>query len=112
MPSAFKGYPYCMKQAVKATVLILFVSLLSGCSSAEDKACKAALLTHNSLKQEIDRDTKAVNGELKQQDTVLYEYVLSQIPINKKRLLLVIVNNQACFTPFEVADAQIDLERM
>jgi len=101
-----------MKQAVKATVLILLVFLLSGCSSAEEKACEAALSTHNSLEQEIDRDTKAVDGELKEQDTVLYEYVLSQLPINRKRLLLVIVNNQACFTPFDVANAQIDLEKM
>jgi hypothetical protein len=101
-----------MKQAVKATVLILFASLLSGCLSSEEKACEAALLTHNSLEQEIDRDTKAVDGELKQQDKVLYEYVLSQLPINRKRLLLVIVNNQACFTPFDVANAQIDLEKM
>jgi len=85
---------------------------LPSCSSAEAKACEAALLTHNSLEQEINRDTKAVEGELKQQDTVLYEYVLSQLPINRKRLLLVIVNNQACFTPFEVANAQIELEKM
>jgi hypothetical protein len=101
-----------MKQAVKVPALILFVSLLSSCSSSEEKACEAALLTHNSLEQEIDRDTKAVDGELKEQDTVLYEYVLSQLPINRKRLLLVIVNNQACFTPFDVANAQIDLEKM
>jgi len=101
-----------MKQVAKATALVLVVSLLTGCSSSEEKACKAALLTHNSLEQEIDRDTKAVEGELKQQDTVLYEYVLSELPINRKRLLLVIVNNQACFTPFEVANAQIDLANM
>jgi hypothetical protein len=101
-----------MKRAAKVTALILFVSLLTGCTSSEEKACEAALSTHNSLEQEIDRDTKAVEGELKEQDTVLYEYVLSQLPINRKRLLLVIVNNQACFTPFEVANAQIDLEKM
>ena len=101
-----------MKLATKTTALVLLMSLLSGCSSSEEKACEAALSTHNFLEQEIDRDTKAVDGELKEQDTVLYEYVLSQLPINRKRLLLVIVNNQACFTPFDVANAQIDLEKM
>lgn len=85
---------------------------LPSCSSAEAKACKAAIDTKFSLEQEIERDTKAIEGELKQQDKVLYEYVLSQLPINQKRLLLVIVNNPACFTPYDVANAQIDLEKM
>jgi predicted component of type VI protein secretion system len=31
-----------MKQAAKASALVLAVSLLSGCSNAEAKACKAA----------------------------------------------------------------------
>lgn len=40
MQSAFRGYLCDMKQAAKAIALILFVSLLSGCSSSSEPADK------------------------------------------------------------------------
>jgi hypothetical protein len=68
MPTAFRGYPCRMKQAVKATVLILFVSLLSGCSSSPELADKPQAKTDCEIatekstemleKIQIDSDTK------------------------------------------------------
>ena len=40
MSIAFRGYPCRMKQAVRATALILLVSLISGCSSSPEPANK------------------------------------------------------------------------
>ena len=68
MPGAIKGYPYRMKQAVKATALILLVTLLSGCSSSPESADKPQAKTDCEIatekstemleKIQLDSDTK------------------------------------------------------
>ena len=92
-----------MKQAVKATVLILFVSLLSGCSSSEEKACKAAKEAYLSNKEIGDK-----NINRKSDTTYLGKYrdigERAYYVANK-----IIVNNQKCFTPEQVVEAQIYL---
>jgi len=94
-----------MKQAVKATVLVLFVSLLSGCSSAEAKACKLAVETQADY--------------LKQSKTLMVKSSQQKIgnPFNARKLFdngryiflksqKVIVNNPSCFTAAQVVIAQ------
>ena len=90
-----------MKQAVKATVLVLFVSLLSSCSSAEAKACKAAKESYLSNKkigdENINRKSDTTNlGKYRAIGERAY-YVANKI----------IVNNQKCFNPEQVVEAQI-----
>jgi hypothetical protein len=90
-----------MKQAAKATALILFVSLLSSCSSAEAKACKAAKEAYLSNKEIGDKN---INRKTDTSDLGKYER------IGKKAYFVankIIVNNQKCFTPEQVVEAQI-----
>ena len=96
-----------MKQAAKATALVLAVSLLSGCSSTEAKACEAAQLANKSYYEKAGE----YNGEA----------VLKITPEAKSKELLalgrgeyfrsqrVIANNPKCFTPEQVVEAQIYL---
>jgi hypothetical protein len=96
-----------MKQAVKATALLLFVSLLSGCSSAEAKACESAQIAHKNYYDKAGE----YNGEA----------VLTITPEDKRKKLLaqgrseyfrsqkIVENNPKCFTPEEVVEAQIYL---
>ena len=86
-----------MKQAVKATALILLVSLLSGCSSAEAKECEVATKAYSELKvqsQELGKSIKI----LEQGSLILFI---------AKQALLVKINNPSCFTPQEVSEAQL-----
>jgi hypothetical protein len=104
-----------MKQAVKATVLILLVALLSGCSSAEEKACEAAEISRDNYNKEArDLQVKAkkyprfsgtieeaVRGrELSDKSFVAYELSL--------RVILTYPN---CFTPEQVVEAQQYLDK-
>ena len=100
-----------MKQAVKATALLLFVSLLSGCSSAEAKACKAAEIANSqflksshefAVKGDEVKVTGAVGINSKARD-----YFYRQSREVEYKANLVIVNNPKCFTPIQVVDAQI-----
>jgi uncharacterized protein YceK len=99
-----------MKQAVKATVLVLFVSLLSGCSSAEAKACEAA--KQAKVEFEAQRDIiwteYQKNVKLQGFDNTNYDKAYEQ-ETNARRT---IVNNQNCFTPKEVAEAQTYLSKV
>ena len=95
-----------MKQAVKATVLILFVSLLSGCSSggAQANNCEAAENTRSSY------DLKA--GELQAESVKVGEQIIKGWLLEKdakdtyKLALQVIVTYKECFTPEQVVEAQ------
>jgi len=94
-----------MKQAVKATALVLLVSLLSSCSSAEAKACEAAQKAHNDFYDEAgEYNGKAVlkitpESERKQ----LMQYGRNAYYRSQK----VILNNPSCFTPEQLVEAQI-----
>ena len=100
-----------MKQAAKATALILFVSLLSGCSSAEAKACNAAQKTNSQFLKTSDEfvvkgaEVKVTSGygiNAKARD-----YFYRQSREFEYKANLVIVNNPKCFTPEQVVNAQI-----
>jgi hypothetical protein len=90
-----------MKQAVKATALLLLVSLLSGCSSAEAKACKAATEAYSKYRKIGDENINKIptSGYLgKYQKIALDAYLYA----NK-----IVINNQKCFTPEQVVSAQL-----
>ena len=128
MPRAFKGYPYRMKQAIKATVLILFVSLLSGCSSAKENStpspeedfyaqlCKVAVETYDELI--VERDKQKAIWDKVERDAQAAQDVKILLGRAKPRALfgeadfkaaLVQINNPSCFPPLDVAEAQIKL---
>lgn len=96
-----------MKQAAKATALVLVVSLLSGCSSSEEKACKAATKAYSELKaqsQELGKSIKVL-----EKGSLVFEAIEKrekQMFIAKQGLL-VKINNPSCFTPQEVSEAQL-----
>ncbi|MDA3036567.1 MAG: hypothetical protein O3C24_04765 [Actinomycetota bacterium] len=96
-----------MKQATKAIVLALFVSLLSGCSSAEDKACEAA---QKVVEEDMDKAQELLlsakdldkNGYGLQANEVRGEILRTSEKLNRA-----ILKNQSCFTPAQVVEAQI-----
>ena len=111
MPRTFKRYPCRMKQAVKATAVLLFVSLLSGCSSAEAKACKAAQIT-NSQFLKTSNEFAVKGDEIKVTggygiNSKARDYLYRQSREVEYKANLVIVNNPKCFTPEQVVNAQI-----
>jgi hypothetical protein len=115
MPRAFKGYPCLMKLVTKTTALVLLMSLLSGCSSSDEKACEAAEISRDNYNKEA-RDLQveakkyprfsgtieeAVRGrELSDKSFVAYELSL--------RVILTYPN---CFTPEQVVEAQQYLDK-
>ena len=107
IPKAIRRYPCPMKQATKAIVLALFVSLLSGCSSAEDKACEAA---QKVVEEDMDKAQELLlsakdldkNGYGLQANEVRGEILRTSEKLNRA-----ILKNQSCFTPAQVVEAQI-----
>jgi outer membrane murein-binding lipoprotein Lpp len=99
-----------MKQAAKATALVLGVSLLSGCSSSEAKACKAATKAYSELSEQSRALGKSIKIlEQGSQGFKAIEKGKQQIFI-VKQALLVKINNPSCFTPQEVSEAQLVLK--
>lgn len=92
-----------MKQAVKATALVLFVSLLSGCSSSggggQANNCEAVENTRSSY----DFEAGAMRVKFEATNDINLHY--GAINIYKKSLQ-VILNNPDCFTPGQVVEAQ------
>jgi hypothetical protein len=97
-----------MKLTVKATVLILLVSLLSGCSSAEAKACKLAVETQaDYLKQSKTLMVKSSQQKIENPFNARSLFDTGQNIFLKSQK--VIVNNPQCFTPKQVVEAQTSL---
>lgn len=102
-----------MKQAAKATALVLAVSLLSSCSSSEAKACKLAV--------ETEADYSKQSNDLLAQANIAYAnatpefngaYDLfdqsQEVALKSNK---VIVNNPQCFTPKQVVEAQLLVDK-
>jgi hypothetical protein len=108
MPIAFKGYPYRMKQAVKATVLILLVSLLSGCSSAEEKACEAAEVSRDTYNRKAGTLQAEAAGIVSNDlEKAFRKFDLeNESKATYKLSLQVIITYKECFTPEQVVEAQ------
>jgi hypothetical protein len=100
-----------MKQAVKATALVLLVSLLSSCSSAEAKACKAA----EQARAEYQTETEKLyeKKQAKSNASLFFEALAldKQARETYGKSQKVIVNNPSCFTPKQVVEAQAYLKR-
>ena len=63
---AFRGYSCVMKQAAKATALLLLVSLLSGCSSSQNPADKPVAKTECQIATEKSQELfNVADAELK-----------------------------------------------
>jgi hypothetical protein len=122
-----------MKQTVKATALLMLAFLLSSCSSAvnsaENKACIAAQESHQRFENEIpiayEADyeffRKFSDGtddiKARQDYDALHDLFYDNLGLylNEKAVKLnsqkVIVNNQMCFTPEQVIEAQNYVEK-
>jgi len=100
-----------MKQAVKATVLVLFVSLLSGCSSAEDKACEPAQTAYKDYYKQAEDFAALLKSELRDKVAEQNNELVNEYAQNAGKSLtksnLVIINNPKCFTPQQVVEAQV-----
>ena len=101
-----------MKQAVKATALLLFVSLLSGCSSAEAKACKAA----EQARAEYETETNELwdKKQAKSNASLFFEALAldEQAKETYLKSQRVIANNPSCFTPKQVVEAQTYISKI
>ena len=130
MLGAVKGYPCRMKQSAKAASLILFVSLLSSCSSAEENSaqspeekfytqlCEVAVETYDELIVERDKQKaiwdKVENDAQAAQDVSILEgraVPRAKYQQAKLKAALVQINNPSCFSPLDVAEAQIWLQK-
>ena len=114
----FRRYPCRMKPAIKATVLILLVSLLSGCSSSDAKLCEEAETfrafyfakaesNFMSFKQELEAEL-ARNG--KGSNPAIEKYIAGNLE-NKQKGFQVIVNNPKCYSAGQVVEAQDYIEK-
>ena len=92
-----------MKQAAKATALVLAVSLLSGCSSSPEPADKPQAKTHCEIVQET-----ATDKYLK------YEAAKGSAPIVTQQAALIwfyyIVEESDCFNSSEVSTAKANID--
>jgi uncharacterized lipoprotein len=98
-----------MKQTAKATILVLFASLLSGCSSSETKACEAAEASRNSYTEKaaaMQSEADAI-GRTSDIEVAFKKFKLEQdSKATYKLSLQVIVTYKECFTPEQVVEAQ------
>jgi len=99
IPGALKGYPYCMQQAIKATALVLLVSLLSGCSSSPKPADKPQAKTECEIV--VEKATEKAN--------LLKELQAAKKDNNNRALLswlYYIVEESNCFSSEIVSEAK------
>ena len=100
--TAFRGYSYCMKQAAKATALVLVISLLSGCSSSPKPADKPQAKTGcDEVTETYDNFTKVLSS----QSNGSREYRLTYLIQN-----YYLLENTKCFTSVQVATARASID--
>ena len=103
-----------MKQAVKATVLILFVSLLSGCSNAEAEACDDAKSISEAYFEKASEFRFEYNVSIKIKNSLnqsIAGYYSRLADEQNLRARKVILDNPNCFLPEEVTQAEEILEK-
>jgi hypothetical protein len=104
-----------MKQAVNATTMVLLVSLLSGCSSAEEKACKAAKLSQNNYNSDaiaMQADAKKITDDISNFKQYEKKRDLNKSAFKNYELSMrVITTYKECFTPEQVVEAQLYLDK-
>ena len=99
-----------MKQAAKAVTLVLFVSLLSGCSSSEAKACVSAEQAYAEFEAETKKAYKQREISIKASDWDSSKNYLALALKYELWTQKVIVNNPSCFTAAQVVIAQSFVE--
>jgi hypothetical protein len=114
-PAAPKRYSWFMKPVVKVTSLLLMASLLTGCSSAQAKACKQATADiaefYKKGQESIDNAYREDNGWL-QQDILTAQWVEQWAGGNYAKANLVIINNPQCYSNEELANAQLKYDQL
>jgi PBP1b-binding outer membrane lipoprotein LpoB len=100
MPGAIKGYPYRMKQAVKATALILLVTLLSGCSSSPKPADKPLAKTECEIASE--KSSELLNKASEELETKGRDYAKASSLI----WAFYVIEKGSCFNSETVASAK------
>ena len=86
---------------------MLSVSLLSGCSSSETKACETATKAYSDLRVQSQELGKSI--KILEQGSGAFEAIEKRERqfFIAKQALLVKINNPSCFTPQEVSEAQL-----
>ena len=115
IPGVLKGYPYCMQQAVKVTVLVLLVSLLSGCSGSKEvkpiKSEREIFLECESAKDDKRFYDEKIEEDLKKQTIISFDnydktgsydspetkFLSEQIEVSRNNINSIIKNNPSCF---------------
>ena len=88
---------------------MLFVSLLSGCSSSESKACKAAEQSRDNYSKKAGglQTEAAAIGATNDLEIAFKKFDLEQeAKATYKLSLQVIITYKECFTPEQVVEAQ------
>lgn len=98
-----------MNLTAKVAILFLFASLISGCSSSEDKACEAAEASRYSYDEKtaaMKSEAEAI-GQAGDIEVAFKKFGLEQdAKATYKLSLQVIVTYKECFTPEQVVEAQ------
>jgi hypothetical protein len=103
-----------MKQVIKATVLILFVSLFSGCSNAEAEACDDAKSISEAYFEKASEFRFEYNVSIKIKNSLnlsIAGYYSRLADEQNLRARKVILDNTNCFLPEEVTQAEEILEK-
>jgi hypothetical protein len=91
-----------MKQAAKATALVLALSLLSGCSSSPEQADKPQVKSEcDEVKETYDSFVKVLSS----QDNGTREYRLAYLIQN-----YYLLENTKCFTSVQIATARASID--
>ncbi len=101
-----------MKQAVEAAVLLLLISLLSGCSNSEAKACEAAELSRDKYNKQAG-SMQAEAMPMRKDPTKGFDVYLLDKKAKETYILSlqVITTYKECFTPEQVVEAQQYLDK-
>ena len=102
-----------MKKTMLALLSVSVLFLLYGCSSSETKACEAAQQAAtdylNEAKAAGDKLDTVSDGTITTENSKDVNDLLQAMNDLTLKSYKVIVNNQSCFTPQEVVEAQTNL---
>ena len=106
-----------MQRCFLTPLVIAGLLFLPSCSNAEEKLCEAAENARALYFSEFEADAKKFGAEVKSElalsgkaiNPKIDELIESAVA-NEKKSYQVVINNQQCFTPTQVVEAQTKLE--
>ena len=106
-------YPYQMSRRILALLSFPILFVLPGCASPEQKACEAAQQTAadylSEAKSAGDKIDTVSDGTITPENSEVVGELLQAMNDLTLKSYKVIVNNQSCFSPKEVVEAQTNL---